>query len=582
MIKKRTKILSVILAMVLTLSTMSCLAVVASAFDDDGTIYLNEKVPLSNPSGGIIEEDSFWELTFIPEWSGLYNFYSEIGSYTSGVFEADCYLYDEYGGIIDMDVDEGDFSLTTYLEEDCVYTYSVEVSENTANIKEFKVGLDYISVESIEFTQKTAPEFVEGLGGYYDETGTVYYYYFEVCDLFSEGDTATVTYSDGSSIKYTFDGWDFCDDDWNYLELEDCTDQEREPWTLGGENYATVSLGDVEAKIKVEIVEDDVVDFEFNRDLKVTLVENLFGYEEESDLISDGEVVEFFYYDIESYMYIGEFFKEGDTVTVTYKDGSKKVFAYDGEDFCNDEDEYFELSLLDTQYVKPWVLGEDNSFALCRANARVEVPVEIVENPVDYVEFVPVKEVKVIEGVDGFYIPYYEIFIYDWTESFLTEGNKVVFHYKDGTEETYVLTFDDEYTDGFAFVNEKGEALEVLDAADDQFLGIIWEAGNTYKAYVMLSNYYEFSFDVTVVGGWEASRYKAPELTGISNTSTGVKISWNKLDGATGYNVYYKDGSNWKKLGTTTGTSYIDKTVKSGTTRTYTVKAYNTTDGVTT
>ena len=581
MFKKRTRALSIILATVLMLSTMSCLTVISSAYDNDGTIYLYEEVPLKNTSGGAIEEESFWELTFIPEWSGFYNFYSKVGTYNSGVFDADCELYDEYGDIIDCDYNEGDFSLTTYLEEDCIYTYCVEIIENSANIKEFTVGLDCISIESIEFTQKATPEFVEGLGGHYNKTGNQYYYDFEVCDLFSEGDVATVTYSDGLVKTYTFDGVDFCDDDWNCLELEDCTDQEREPWTLGGENYATVSLGDVEAKIRVEIVEDNVAGFEFNRDLKVTLVENLFGYEEESEPGPDGEVSKFFYYPVDLYLMLGgELFAEGDTVTVTYKDESQKVFTFDGYGFCNEDDEYFELSILDTQYVKPWVLGADNSFSLCRANAQVEVPVEIVEDLVDYVEFVPVEEIKLIEGVDGEYISYPDIFYYDWYEAFLQEGNKVVFHYKDGTEDVYTLTFDDKFEEGFAFVNEDGEALEVIYDYDGQFYEGFWEPGETYQVHIMLSNFYEFSFDVEIADGWEASMYKAPKLTSVSNTSGGVKISWEGLKGATGYYVYYKDGSSWKRVGTTNGTSFVDNTVKSGTARTYTVKAYNDTDGV--
>ncbi len=63
----------------------------------------------------------------------------------------------------------------------------------------------------------------------------------------------------------------------------------------------------------------------------------------------------------------------------------------------------------------------------------------------------------------------------------------------------------------------------------------------------------------------------------VSNISTGVKISWDKISGATQYTVYRKasGASKWTTLKTVTGTSYTDTTAKSGTTYYYSVKAAN-------
>ena len=68
---------------------------------------------------------------------------------------------------------------------------------------------------------------------------------------------------------------------------------------------------------------------------------------------------------------------------------------------------------------------------------------------------------------------------------------------------------------------------------------------------------------------------KAPEFE-VTNTSSGVKISWSKVTGAKKYVVYRKteDGA-FKKLGSTTELKYVDKTAESGTLYYYTVKAYN-------
>ena len=76
--------------------------------------------------------------------------------------------------------------------------------------------------------------------------------------------------------------------------------------------------------------------------------------------------------------------------------------------------------------------------------------------------------------------------------------------------------------------------------------------------------------------------YLAQPTVKIANASTGVKVSWNKITGATGYTIYraeYSGGkwSGWNKMGTlkSTKTSWTDKSVKSGTKYKYTVKAVN-------
>lgn len=74
----------------------------------------------------------------------------------------------------------------------------------------------------------------------------------------------------------------------------------------------------------------------------------------------------------------------------------------------------------------------------------------------------------------------------------------------------------------------------------------------------------------------------APVLKSVTSAGYNkLKITWNKVEGASGYVVYQKIGGKWKKLKTTTGTSYThtnSKTfpVQTGTANTYTIKAYYT------
>ncbi len=70
--------------------------------------------------------------------------------------------------------------------------------------------------------------------------------------------------------------------------------------------------------------------------------------------------------------------------------------------------------------------------------------------------------------------------------------------------------------------------------------------------------------------------YKAPELTGIENTSKGVKIKWKSSKTADEFYVYRKsDSGSWKKIQTLSGKtfSYTDKSAPAGKKCTYTVKS---------
>ena len=65
-----------------------------------------------------------------------------------------------------------------------------------------------------------------------------------------------------------------------------------------------------------------------------------------------------------------------------------------------------------------------------------------------------------------------------------------------------------------------------------------------------------------------------PSLNRIENTTNGVKITYYSK-GNTGYYIYRKSGNgNWTRIATTKSSSYVDKTAKSGTTYTYTVRSY--------
>ena len=69
-------------------------------------------------------------------------------------------------------------------------------------------------------------------------------------------------------------------------------------------------------------------------------------------------------------------------------------------------------------------------------------------------------------------------------------------------------------------------------------------------------------------------RVDTPHIAKVTNTVSGVKVTWSAVDYAKTYRVYRRGaGESWKYLGTVKTTNYVDKTAKSGTLYRYTVRA---------
>ena len=97
------------------------------------------------------------------------------------------------------------------------------------------------------------------------------------------------------------------------------------------------------------------------------------------------------------------------------------------------------------------------------------------------------------------------------------------------------------------------------------------KSGKKYTYKVAGSNYVgdgQSSSNVTL------TYYAAPKVS-IKNTTKGVYLSWSKISGATKYKIYRQTSgsSKWTLLDTETGTSFTDKTAKSGKKYTYRVRA---------
>ena len=101
-------------------------------------------------------------------------------------------------------------------------------------------------------------------------------------------------------------------------------------------------------------------------------------------------------------------------------------------------------------------------------------------------------------------------------------------------------------------------------------------SGKTYTYTVRCINSSATKFTSGYDSKGKTVKYiSAPKITKAESVNGGVKISWNKSNGAEKYRVYYKGSKGWTRLADTTSTSYTDNKVSSGKTYTYTVRCIN-------
>lgn len=122
-------------------------------------------------------------------------------------------------------------------------------------------------------------------------------------------------------------------------------------------------------------------------------------------------------------------------------------------------------------------------------------------------------------------------------------------------------------TSGWALLNEVG-------GSKKSYTDLTTKRGSTYSYTVRAvcdGTYSAYETSGTPIKSLATPQVKA------ANVGAGVKVSWNKCAGASGYYVYRKNSSgSWTRIATLKSgstLSYTDKSVKSGQKYTYTVKA---------
>ena len=113
----------------------------------------------------------------------------------------------------------------------------------------------------------------------------------------------------------------------------------------------------------------------------------------------------------------------------------------------------------------------------------------------------------------------------------------------------------------------------------DYSLGYYGKNDNNYKIpdFVIVGDINSCAQRYANNNGFKFEEYKVnlptPQITSLKNTTGGVKLQWNKVNGAYGYRLYYRPASGgWKRFKDTTATSFTDSSVVPNKTEIYTIR----------
>lgn len=121
------------------------------------------------------------------------------------------------------------------------------------------------------------------------------------------------------------------------------------------------------------------------------------------------------------------------------------------------------------------------------------------------------------------------------------------------------------------YMSSKGWT-RLADTTDNYYIDKNVKSNTTCTYTVRCINEEATAFTSYFHAGKSVKYYAAPKPT-LTSTAQGVNITWDAVEGAYQYRLYYWNGSTWAKVTDTRSTSYLDTEVLGGYTYTYTMRA---------
>ncbi len=273
-----------------------------------------------------------------------------------------------------------------------------------------------------------------------------------------------------------------------------------------------------------------------------------------------GVTIEYFGYNVTE-----KFWQDGNTLTVTYSDGSNVKYTCKNGVFTDNAG----TTLVNEDIGLDDTMIEDTSYFIIKyKGAQTTCAVGFWAAELGRFEFVPVKGFTVIANKDGSVKTrknekdeMVEYFHYSYRG--FVKGDKILL--RQYSKEYEYIYNGKEFVTGSYKINNN--ALKFVDEQNKN----PWTAGKQYVKLICFQK--TVQVPVYVVDKAPTT----PHLTGVYNLGTSIKVNWAETVGATEYRVYRRAGGDksWTYIGTTGETSYIDNNVESGKFYKYTVRATN-------
>ena len=411
-------------------------------------------------------------------------------NYTDGSSTDYTYSTDNWGFF-----DENGNTLESYSVGDTQY------SEHWSSLGDYSGELTYMNrtcaipvsvvenpVESIEFIPANPIELIYEVDGckdgYYDSDSDSYVEFFRYeYKVKQVGNIFRVNYNDGTTVDYVFDSeqWEFVDENGNTISSPRNNDtQSDNPWSTTGTYYFNVYYMGKSCQVPVTVIENPVASIEFVPAKPIELICGVDGYISERYDEQSDSWVEFFRY---SYN-IGQ---EGNIFRVNYSDGRTVDYTYSSNfrNFCDKDGNVLEdFSVNDNQSGYPWDSAGEYSIEIGYMGRVCNVPVTVVENPVESIEFVSAEPIEVMYETDGCWNSRYNDethvheYYFRYSYNLYKDGNIITVNFTDGRSVDYVF---DSYNWGF-FDSDGNELVDF--SIDDTQYENHWANVGTYSATV--------------------------------------------------------------------------------------------------
>ena len=540
--------------------------------------------------------------SFVPDETAVYNFESHytVSDNTDPVI----YLCDKNKNKIanhdDIDDSENrNFRLkASLIKGEKYYLYFQECNDLTS----FEFSVDKTKI-NFSFTLAQKHTLTRGYDSYLntDNNGDEYDYYYLDNVIYSEGNIITETKEDGTQVTYTCKDtsaneddeadFSFVDGDGNlfpyWIDYNSAQNRNHLKTGYNVQCYFTIRNDDydyynIDVPFTIDIKDFDISGITFTLAQKHTLTQCYDSY-----IRTDDNGDEYDHYDFWNVIY-----SEGNTLTVTKKDGTQ--VTYTCKNTKADEDDEDNFSFVDSDgnrfnYIIDYSTSQSKNHLKPGNNVQcsfriynIDVPftVDIDENPIASIEYIgniTVSDKDKHTYDDGDY--YYDYTIYQ-------PGAKIVIHYKNGTSDTYICQriYDEDDMDTyyvFINVNDSEDWLDTDDYYDYQYK-TPWTAGGNNLIYIICHSVITTT-PVTIISSTPvptptpnptpapAQPAPAPSTSisapaaqttaqpaapknnkkvKVASAKAGkksIKVTWKKVKGIKGYQIQYSTNKKFKK-----------------------------------